>query len=154
TFDIPDDLGPGERSIRIRDQYLPDGMLFDQRSANEGFLFLLFYLTLFISPETPAFFAIDNIDCSLNPKLCIALLQQIVTLAKEYDRQVILPPHTPAVLDGLAPRDEEQGLVVVDRKKDGHPRARRVAPPKPVAGAPPVSLSEAFLRGYIGGLPK
>src|SRR5262249_18223221 len=107
TFDIPDDLGPGERSIRIRDQYLPDGMLFDQRSANEGFLFLLFYLTLFISPETPAFFAIDNIDCSLNPKLCIALLQQIVTLAKEYDKQVILTTHNPAVLDGLDLRDDE-----------------------------------------------
>ncbi len=62
SFDIPDDLSPGERSIRIRDRYLPENTLFDQRSANEGFLFLLFYVTLLISPETPAFFSIDNID--------------------------------------------------------------------------------------------
>ena len=154
SFDIPEDLSPGERSIRIRDRYLPDGTLFDQRSANEGFLFLLFYITLFISPETPAFFSIDNIDSSLNPKLCIALLQQLVTLAKEYDKQVILTTHNPAVLDGLDLHDEEQRLLVVDRNKVGHTRVRRVDPPKPSAGQLPVSLSEAFMRGYIGGLPK
>ena len=154
TFVIPENLSPGERIIRIQDRYLSDGTLFDQRSANEGFLFLLFYLTLFISPETPAFFSIDNIDSSLNPKLCIALLQQIVTLAKEYDKQVILTTHNPAVLDGLDLHDEEQRLLVVDRNKDGHTRVRRVDPPKPSAGQLPVSLSEAFMRGYIGGLPK
>ena len=154
TFVIPQNLSPGERTIRIQDRYLSDGALFDQRSANEGFLFLLFYITLLISPETPAFFAIDNIDTSLNPKLCIALLQQVATLAKEYDKQVILTTHNPAVLDGLDLHDDEQRLLVVDRNKNGHTRVRRVDPPKPSAGQLPVSLSEAFLRGYIGGLPK
>ena len=154
SFVIPEDLSPGERSIRIRDRYLPESSLFDQRSANEGFLFLLFYVTLFVSPETPAFFSIDNIDSSLNPKLCIALIQQIATLAKEYDKQVILTTHNPAVLDGLDLHDEEQRLLVVDRNKDGHTRVRRVDPPKTSAGQVPVSLSEAFMRGYIGGLPK
>lgn len=153
SFDMPENLSPGERSIRIRDRFLPDGALFDQRSANEGFLFLLFYLTLFISPETPAFFSIDNIDSSLNPKLCIALLQQVAVLAKEYDKQVILTTHNPAVLDGLNLHDDEQRLLVVDRNKDGHTRVRRVDPPKPSPGQLPVSLSEAFMRGYIGGLP-
>jgi predicted ATPase len=154
TFVIPENLSPGERSIRIQDRYLSDGTLFDQRSANEGFLFLLFYLTLFISPETPAFFAIDNIDTSLNPKLCIALLQQLATLASDYDKQVVLTTHNPAVLDGLDLHDEQQRLLVVDRNKNGHTRVRRVDPPKPSAGQLPVSLSEAFMRGYIGGLPK
>ena len=154
SFDIPEDLSPGERSIRIRDRFLPESTLFDQRSANEGFLFLLFYITLFTSPDTPAFFSIDNIDSSLNPKLCIALLQQIVALAKEYDKQIILTTHSPAVLDGLDLHDDEQRLLVVDRNKVGHTRVRRVDPPKPSAGQVPVSLSEAFMRGYIGGLPK
>lgn len=153
TFVIPDDLSPGERSIRIRDRFLAEGALFDQRSANEGFLFLLFYITLLISPETPAFFAIDNVDSSLNPKLCLALLQQIVALAKQYDKQVILTTHNPAVLDGLDLHDDEQRLLVVDRNKSGHTRVRRVDAPKPSTGAIPVSLSEAFMRGYIGGLP-
>ncbi len=153
SFDIPADLSPGERSIRIRDRYLPDGALFDQRSANEGFLFLLFYMTLLISPETPAFFSIDNVDTSLNPKLCIALIQEFVTLAKEYDKQVILTTHNPAILDGLNLHDDEQRLLVVDRNKDGHTRVLRVDPPKPAPGRQRVNLSEAFMRGYIGGLP-
>jgi len=154
TFVIPENLSPGERTIKIQDRYLSDGTLFDQRSANEGFLFLLFYITLFISPETPAFFSIDNVDSSLNPKLCIALLQQLATLANDYDKQVILTTHNPAVLDGLDLHDEQHLLLVVDRDKNGHTRVRRVDPPKPSAGQLPVSLSEAFMRGYIGGLPK
>jgi predicted ATPase len=154
TFDIPKNLSPGERSIGIRDRFLPEGELFDQRSANEGFLFLLFYTTLFVSPDTPAFFSIDNVDSSLNPKLCIALLEQMVTLAKEYDKQVILTTHNPAILDGLDLTDDEQRLLVVERNKAGHTRVRRVEAPNVTAGQTPVSLSEAFMRGYIGGLPK
>jgi len=153
-FDIPDDLYPGERTIRIRDRFLAEGAKFDQRSANEGFLFLLFYITLLVSPETPEFFAIDNVDTSLNPKLCVALVRQIAELAKEFNKQVILTTHNPAVLDGLNLHDDEQRLLVVERNKSGHTRVRRVDPPKPFAGQQPVSLSEAFLRGYIGGLPK
>ncbi|HKP83776.1 MAG TPA: AAA family ATPase [Pyrinomonadaceae bacterium] len=154
TFEIPEDLGSGERSIRIRDRYLRPRALFDQRSANEGFLFLLFYLTLFISPDTPSFFSIDNIDSSLNPKLCIKLVETIVTLAKEYDKQVILTTHNPAVLDGLDLDDEEQSLIVVERSKAGHTRIRPVSPIKTTSAQMEVSLSEAFMRGYIGGLPK
>jgi energy-coupling factor transporter ATP-binding protein EcfA2 len=154
SFEIPEDLSPGERSMRIRDRYLPESTLFDQRSANEGFLFLLFYITLFISPDAPVFFSIDNIDSSLNPKLCVALIQRIATLANEYEKQVILTTHNPAVLDGLDLHDEEQRLLIVDRNKAGHTRVRRVDPPKVGSGQVPVSLSEAFMRGYIGGLPK
>jgi predicted ATPase len=153
TFVIPDNLSPGERSIGIRDRYLAGEALFDQRSASEGFLFLLFYITLFVSPETPAFFSIDNIDSSLNPKLCTALVEQVAKLAEEYDKQVILTTHNPAVLDALNLRDPEQRLLVVDRNKSGHTCVRRVEAPKVSPGHAPVSLSEAFLRGYIGGLP-
>nr|MBP6664786.1 AAA family ATPase [Chitinophagales bacterium] len=74
-FEIPQDLFFGEKRINIRDRFLPNDLAyFDQRSANEGFLYLLFYFTLFISPKTPRFFAIDNIDNALNPKLCAKLI--------------------------------------------------------------------------------
>jgi hypothetical protein len=44
-FDIPKDLLFNERRIRLRDRFLTDGLgYFDQRSANEGFLYILFYL--------------------------------------------------------------------------------------------------------------
>jgi predicted ATPase len=153
-LEIPKDLTAGERSLLIRDRYLAEGALFDQRSANEGFLFLLFYLTLFISDATPSFFAIDNVDASLNPKLVTTLVEQLVKLAKKHDKQVIFTTHNPAVLDGIDLSDDEQRLFVTERGRDGATRTRRVKPPKPLDGDAPVSLSEAFVRGYLGGLPK
>jgi energy-coupling factor transporter ATP-binding protein EcfA2 len=152
-FDIPGDLGPGEHRLRIGDRYLDEGLLFDQRSANEGFLFLLFYFTLFISPDTPAFFAIDNVDASLNPRLCSALVLELCDLAKTHDKQTILTTHNPAVLDGLDLHDDEQRLFVVQRNTSGHTKLRRIGPPTPLEGDAPIRLSEAFLRGYLGGLP-
>ncbi len=154
-FDIPDNLYPGEKTLKIKDRYLdPDLEYFDQKSANEGFLFLLFYFCLFIGEETPKFFAIDNIDSSLNPLLCRRLIEELVELAKKHDKQVILTTHNPAALDGLDLHDEEQKLYVISRKLSGHTRADQVFPPKAPEGKKPVRLSEAFLRGYIGGLPE
>ncbi len=78
-FEIPHNVSMGERYIRVKDRYLDESSVyFDQRSSNEGFLFLLFYLALFISDGTPKFFGIDNIDASLNPKLCRGLVVKIV----------------------------------------------------------------------------
>lgn len=75
-FEVPEDLSPLQSSLQIKDKYLDrDLTYFDQKSSNEGFLFLLFYLALFISDLTPKFFAIDNIDASLNPRLCRRLMQ-------------------------------------------------------------------------------
>lgn len=153
-FVIPKDLAPGERSVQIRDRFLAEGALFDQRSANEGFLFLLFYFTLFISPETPWFFAIDNIDASLNPKRCVSLVGQLVRLSAKHGKQAIFTTHNPAVLDGLDLADDQQRLFVVERDKAGATRARRVTLPKPLKGDAAVRLSDAFTRGYLGGLPK
>jgi AAA15 family ATPase/GTPase len=154
-FEISQNLFFEERVLKIKDRYLdPDLEYFDQKSANEGFLFLLFYFCLFIGEETPKFFAIDNIDSSLNPLLCRRLIEEIVELAKKHDKQVILTTHNPAALDGLDLHDEEQKLYVISRKLSGHTRADQVFPPKAPEGKKPVRLSEAFLRGYIGGLPE
>ena len=154
-FEAPPDLSNIQNSLQIKDRYLdPDLAYFDQKSSNEGFLFLLFYFALFISDITPKFFAIDNIDASLNPRLCRRLMQELVELAKKHDKQVIFTTHNPAVLDGLDLDDDEQRLFVIYRNQLGHTKARRILKPEPLEGQEPVKLSEAFLRGYIGGLPK
>lgn len=154
-FEIPKDLMFTERRIRIKDRYLEEGIQYiDQRSSNEGFLYLLFYVTLFISPYTPKFFAIDNVDNALNPKLCSRLLEVLVRLAKENGKQVILTAHNPGLLDGLNLNDEEQRLFVISRNKLGHTKALRIEQKPSTNGHEPVRLSEQFLRGYIGGLPK
>ena len=154
-FEVPGDLSPRQTSLQLKDKYLDrDLTYFDQKSSNEGFLFLLFYFALFISDLTPNFFAIDNIDASLNPRLCRRLIQELVELAQKHDKQVIFTTHNPAVLDGLDLDDEEQRLFVIYRNQLGHTKARRILKPKTIEGQEPVKLSEAFLRGYIGGLPK
>jgi predicted ATPase len=154
-FEAPPNLSSIQNSIQIKDRYLDtDLAYFDQRSSNEGFLFLLFYFALFISDLTPKFFAIDNIDASLNPRLCRRLMQELVELAKKHDKQVIFTTHNPAVLDGLDLDDGEQRLFAIYRNQLGHTKARRILKPEPLEGQEPVKLSEAFLRGYIGGLPK
>jgi AAA15 family ATPase/GTPase len=153
-LDIPKDLLPSEDKVTITDRYLT--IAFDQRSANEGFLFVLFYIALMVSDDTPKIFAIDNIDTSLNPKLCTKLIKELVRLAKKYDKQVFVTTHNPAILDGIDLGDDEQRLFIVSRNKQGHTRFKRIA----LEGKPRSStneelkLSEAFLRGYLGGLPK
>ena len=152
---IPTDISSMEDKVIIKDKYLYRE--FTQRSANEGFLFILFYITLIVAKETPKAFAIDNIDASLNPKLCTELMRILVKLSKKYDKQIFLTTHNPAILDGINLNDDEQRLFVVSRKKiTGYTRTRRITvenKPKSATNEP-LKLSEAFLRGYLGGLPK
>ena len=149
-FEIPNDLMLMERRIKIKDHFLEDGLQYiDQRSANEGFLYLLFYLALFISDKTPKFFAIDNIDNAMNPKLGRELIKILAKLAKEHDKQAILTTHNPSVLDGLDLSDDEQRLFVISRNKSGHTQAIRV-----LYKESDERLSTRFIRGAIGGLPK
>lgn len=150
----PDELATFQARLQIRDKWLaPERAIFDQRSANEGFLYLLFYFTLLISNRTPRFFAIDNVDNALNPKLCTALMRQIAELAAKYDKQVICTTHNPAILDGLNLHDDAQRLFTVSRDEDGRTVINRVKPPIPQPGKPPMKLSAAFLAGHLGGLP-
>lgn len=149
-LDFPQDALSQDYSVQLHDKYLDESMdYFDQRSANEAFLYLLFYFTLLISDETPTFFAIDNIESSLNPKLCRLLLSKLIELAKVHNKQVIVTTHSPYVLDALNLGDESQNLLVARRNIDGHTVVNRVLYHKELS----VPLSEAWMKGYIGGLP-
>ncbi|WP_295461886.1 AAA family ATPase [uncultured Pseudomonas sp.] len=144
-----------KQPVDIGDIYICDSRnKLDMRSANEGFLFLVFYFALFSSKLTPDFFAIDNIDASLNPKLCKKLIEELAKLAVKHDKQVLLTTHNPAILDGLNLDEDEQRLFVISRAMEGETKVRRIFKPKSVVGAPPLKLSEAFMRGSLGGLPK
>ncbi len=144
-----------EDELFIKDRFLSKP--FTQRSANEGFLYVLFYISLIVSEATPKIFAIDNLDSALNPKLCTKLMKYIYTLACKYDKQIFLTTHNPALLDGINLNDDQQKLFVVSRaKKGGQTRVKALsADKKPVdSEGKSLPLSEAMLRGYIGGLPK
>lgn len=153
-FLVPDESATAQARIQIRDKWLaPERAIFDQRSANEGFLYLLFYFTVIMSARTPRFFAFDNVDNALNPKLCSTLMKQITELAKKYGKQVICTTHNAAILDGLDLEDDDVRLFTVRRDSEGHTALHRVKAPKPQPGETPVRLSEAFMRGILGGLP-
>lgn len=151
---IQPELNNLEQRIKIVDRFMEKEI--DHRSANEGFLFVLFYAALFCSKFTPKSFAVDNIDASLNPQLCKVLIKELVKLAKENDKQVFVTTHNPAILDGLDLHDEEQRLFVVERDDKGATQLRRVGVddlPKPKRNGQTIKLSESFMRGHLGGLP-
>lgn len=152
---IPDNLFEGESYLKIKDKFIDKNVdFFDQRSSNEGFLFILFYCSLLISKKTPDFFAIDNIESSLNPKLTTKLTKCLTELSKENNKQIILTTHSPSALDGLDLNDDEQKLFLVYRNNKGYTSIKEIEKPKQIEGQEPIKLSEAFLRGYLGGLPK
>ena len=147
---LPTEQLSNEFNIQLKDSYLSETInTFDQRSTNEGFLYLLFYLTLIVSDETPPFFAIENIDTAFNPKLCREVTRRLIELARKHDKQIIATTHNASVLDGLNLKEEDVCLDVVRRNVDGYTKVSQVKL-KNELGMP---LSEAWQKGFIGGLP-
>jgi len=154
NFDLPPDLFGEENNISVFDKFIyQNSNTIDQRSTSEGFLLLLFYFSLLISEKTPNFFAIENIETALNPKLCTKVTQTIVELAMKYNKQVLLTTHNPAILDGLNLDDPDQRLFVVYRNAEGNTTLKNYKKPNPIEGEKLAKISESFLRGYLGGLP-
>jgi energy-coupling factor transporter ATP-binding protein EcfA2 len=154
-IDIDHDSSLPEQTVRVRDRFVATSQpAFDQRSANEGFFYLIFFFALILSKATPRFFAIENVDTSLNPKACSELMRRLASLALEHQKQILFTTHNPSLLDGLNLHDDRQRLFVVFRNTSGHTTARRIMPPKPVGDELPIKLSEAFTRGLLGGIPQ
>ncbi|MNR00124.1 hypothetical protein D3C85_1158850 [compost metagenome] len=149
-------LKPGRSSstLYFKDKFmLKSNNTFSAENSNEGILHVLFYLSLFISKKTPKFFAIDNIETALNPRLCQVLVAELVNLAKQSEKQVLITTHSPAILDGLNLFDDDQRLFVVSRTSDGKTRTRRIKF-KDETGSKEFKLSQMWLNGTLGALPK
>lgn len=146
-------LGRSKSNLYFRDKFMQKkNNLFSAENANEGALELLFYLTLFISRKTPDFFAIDNIENGLNPRLCRFLMKKICELAVKNGKQVLITTHNPAILDGLNLNDGSQRLYVVTRNDEGKTQAKRIQT-KEQTGEQRMMLSEMWMKGLIGGVP-
>lgn len=144
----------GDYTLKLKDRYIDSEFdFFDHKSTNEGFLFVLFYICIMIHENTPEFFAIENIEASLNPKLCTELVKLLVKLSAEYNKKIILTTHNPAILDGIDLKDDNQRLFRIYRNKSGHTKALRIADKSNIPEGSQFKLSEAFMRGYLGGLP-
>ena len=149
-MEVPSGQLSMEFNLKLKDSYLADTInAFDQRSTNEGFLYLLFYFTLVISDETPRFFAIENIDTAFNPKLCREVTRRLIELARKHNKQIIATTHNAAVLDGMNLFEDDVRLLVVRRNIDGYTKTNRVTLKDDMT----MPLSEAWVKGFIGGLP-
>lgn len=145
-------MGRSSSYLYFKDKFMrKNNNIFSAENANEGALHILFYLALFISKKTPDFFAVDNIETALNPKLLRTLIKISANLAKKNNKQVLITTHNPATLDGLNLHDENQRLFVVKRNDKGHTTINRIKL-KPQKDRN-YKLSEMWQRGFIGGLP-
>ena len=146
-------LGRSTSTLYFKDRFMGRrNNVFSAENANEGVLHVLFYLTLFISGRTPKLFGIDNIETSLNPKVCRTLVKELAVLARKHEKQALITTHNPAVLDGLNLYDDEQRLFVVSRSDEGHTRVKRIQLKEKQEGES-LKLSELWMRGVLGGLP-
>lgn len=146
-------LGNSVSILYFSDKYmLRKNNILSAENANEGILHVLFYLALFISNKTPNFFAIDNIETALNPKLCRILIKELAMLSKERGKQAIITTHNPSILDGLNLNDDSQRLFEVYRTDEGMTKVRRIKFKKDFSDIP-MKLSEMWTKGLIGGIP-
>jgi energy-coupling factor transporter ATP-binding protein EcfA2 len=149
-----DKLGKSQSTLYFHDKYMRrKNNVFSAENVNEGILHILFHLTLFVSEGTPRVLGIDNIDTALNPQLCRDLMKQLAELAAKHDKQALLTTHNPAILDGLNLHDDEQRLFVVYRNDDGHTQTKRIKA-KPQPDGQKLKLSELWMRGHLGGIPR
>lgn len=146
-------LGRSISNLFFVDKYMQKkNNVFSAENANEGALFILFYLALFISDKTPAFFAIDNVECGLNPRLCRYLMKTLAELSKKNNKQALITTHNPAILDGLNLHNDEQRLFVVSRNDEGQTKVERIKL-KP-QGQENIKLSDLWISGQLGGIPE
>lgn len=145
-------LGRSSSNLYFNDRYMKkSNRFFSAENANEGALIILFYLVLMISKATPNFFAVDNIDSGLNPRLCRALMKELPDLARRYGKQVIITTHNPAMLDGIRLGDADTRLYAVERSDSGSTLMNEILV-KPTSERR-MKLSEMWMNGMIGGVP-
>ena len=123
--------------------------------ASEGALYVLLALVLAMHPQAPRFFAIDNFDQSMHPRLARATMRVFSQQMLKTGRQALLTTHNPLVLDGLDLRDDRIRLFAVERDTCGETKLHRVQVSEEVlnATASGLSLSNLWVMGRLGGVP-
>lgn len=124
--------------------------------ASEGALYVLFCAILCLSPHAPKFFAIDNLDQALNPRLVGRLTAKLSGWLARGDaqRQLLFTAHNPAVLDGLDLTDPEIRLFAVERNSEGYTVVRRIEiNAELLAMNEQYPLSRLWLMGNLGAMP-
>lgn len=150
--------GASPQVIRFVDRYMREGRnVLSGYDASEGALYILFLAVLAAHQASPHFFAVDNADHGLNPRLAKALFKMLCgwILDAPEPRQILVTTHNPQVLDGLPLRDDRVRLFTVARTDSGRSSIRRVEiNDKLLAMAEKGwTLSRLWVMGHLGGVP-
>ena len=145
-----------EKIIRFTDRFMSKNRnTLSASDASEGALYILFYAVLALSPKSPGFFAIDNFDQTLNPRMARHVTSRFCdwVVSKE-SPQVLLTAHNPAVLDGLDLSNQEIRLFAVDRNNKGHTSVHRIEVTEELLKLnAQYPLSRLWMMGNLGGVP-
>jgi predicted ATPase len=142
--------------VRFTDRFMREERnLLSAYDASEGVLFLLFAFALLFHPRSPRFFAIENIDHALHPRLARYVVRTMADHVKRAGKQILLTTHNPLVLDGLRLADDDIRLFAVDRDVDGYTVVKRIAYSEALAEAEKsgLTLSSMWTKGVLGAVP-
>lgn len=148
-----------KRTIRFRDKYLRSASnSLTPYDASEGSLYILFSSLLALSPDGPRFFAIDNMDQALNPRLLSQLMTHFCQWILDSDKQVLLTIQNPSALDGLplSVESDDVRLFAVDRTNKGNTQIKQIEiTPEFIRlkDQHNYSLSQMWVEGLLGGVP-
>ena len=136
---VPEFLPASKETIYIIDKYMRTKRnTLSPYDASEGMLYLIFMATLLAHANSPAAFALDNVDGTLNPRMVRALVEHIVDAVdgnfsedggNTRPKQVFLTSHNPTALDAIDLFDPGKRLFVVSRNEQGHTIFDRIQPP-------------------------
>ena len=159
---LPEQSLLGNLVVRYKDKFMKTN--FNELYAydvSEGALYILFVLILLIHEDSPDIFALDNIDSTLNPGLIRQLMTHITEILVEHPKkQIFLTTHNPTTLDAIDLFNPTHRLFVVARSETGQTELKRIEPPKDTTKEDweemhyGLKLSEIWLSGAIGGMPK
>jgi len=158
TVDLPiaDGVPQMKTAIMFRDRYMGQWRnVLSGYDASKGVLYVLFCAALALHSRSPKFFAIDNFDQALNPRMARRLASQFCTWMITKEMQCLLTTHNPLVLDGLPLLDDRVRLFAVDRDGMGRTQIQRISVTEKMImrskqGTP---LSQQWVSGHIGAVP-
>ena len=153
---MSDSVPRSKTVLTFTDRYMRDANTLTAYDASEGALYVLFTAALCLLPGAPKFFAIDNLDQALNPRLVTRLTERLSRwlLASGADRQLLFTAHNPAVLDGLDLSDDTIRLFAVERDSNGLTCARRIVLSEELRALNKTyPLSRLWQMGNLGAVP-
>lgn len=159
TVPVSSSIPHSKNVVRFVDRFMkPSRNILSGYDSSEGALYILFHALLAVLPTAPRFYAVDNADHALNPRLCQALFGKLCNwiLKSPQEKQIILTTHNPLALNGLPLLKNDVRLFTVSRSIQGKTLVRRVIWNQDLEDkrkSDCLTISDMWISGELGGMP-